>query len=283
MPRGDELLLEHLDAKATEDDVILRLNEFFEGFFAVENSVTLEQWNAALPTQQEKVEMTQLINLLYTLDTFDAIDPLEIMQGFPTLSRSVVLTILDEGRYCVIHEPVPCSARVGRLQCRLFPRFFGYAVIQARRHAERLVHHSAAHFQSDGNVCNQSAAIFERTASRSIVVAGASRYAVMGHNPSPCQPQFQVADAAHNNATMFHVMNVAMHRAAKKYAKKRSAPFEDVFIQWHGMAETSCQSAPIFISAGAPGTNPVYQNRSSPVQKMLCDRWELSSRLVLGR
>lgn len=60
MPRGDELLLEHLDASATKEDVILRLNEFFEGFFAVENSLTLEQWNAALPTQQEKVEMAQV-------------------------------------------------------------------------------------------------------------------------------------------------------------------------------------------------------------------------------
>ncbi|KAH7711801.1 hypothetical protein AAVH_20896 [Aphelenchoides avenae] len=152
--------------------IISELNQFMESRFAGENTSTLAEWNAALPSAQEREEMMRLVSHLYELDDFSQL-PSDAMTKFPTLAKSMELSVLEKGRYCVIHERVPPNDH-------RFPRFFGYTVLQGRRYASRLLHHSAAHFESDGNVCNQSAALFERTQSRSLVVAGASRYAVIG-------------------------------------------------------------------------------------------------------
>ena len=75
-----------------------------------------------------------------------------------------------------------------------------------------------------GDVCNQAAAIFERTGSRSLVVAGATRFSLRGNISSPCQPRNAIADAAHNNLTMFHTMCVGLFETSKN----------GIFMQWHG-------------------------------------------------
>lgn len=95
---------------------------------------------------------------------------------------------------------------------------------------------------------------------------------------SPCQRSNHVADAAHNNRTMFHAINAALLRALDRDRKsiERSLP-ADIFFQWHGMAQTrlifntisltkallSCQMSGIFVSAGARGDHPIYSNESS--------------------
>lgn len=148
--------------------------------------------------------------------------------------------------------------------------------------SRRELHHSAPHFQSDGNVLNETAAIFERTKSRSLVVAGASRYAVkegsarersllhfyesrfIFRSNSTCQPEYGVADCAHNDRTMFHAANKAIFEYQTNCNHKSCA-----FIQWHGMAETTCPACSAFISAGISNhTAAIYTDSRIPAVKV---------------
>lgn len=62
-----------------------------------------------------------------------------------------------------------------------FKRFWGYIVITGRNYSSRSnVHHSVPHIFTDGNVTKQSIYLYEKTSSRSLVVAGATRYSVRG-------------------------------------------------------------------------------------------------------
>ncbi|VDP20336.1 unnamed protein product [Heligmosomoides polygyrus] len=130
------------------------------------------------------------------------------------------------------------------------------------------IHHSAAHFDSEGPVCAQAAALFENTKSRSLVVAGASRYAVKGGHPSDCQNSFQVADAAHNSRTMFHFVNTMIKDLAEQEsgAKEKNSHF---FVQWHGMAQSSCVASDVFISAGIRNSS-IYDTDIPAMQVTSC-------------
>jgi hypothetical protein len=148
-----------------------------------------------------------------------------------------------------------------------FKRYFGYVVIASRQISlNPYLHHAAPHFGFDGNVCNQSAAIFETTLSRSLVIAGAHRYAVRGSTPNPCQSNYAIADPAHNNLTMFHAFNKAILTASKRQFDFNPIPY--FFIQWHGMSEHSCPNSPVLISTGASGNNSIYSNVSIAANKV---------------
>ncbi|KAI1717224.1 hypothetical protein DdX_06961 [Ditylenchus destructor] len=190
--------------------------------------------------------------------TTDSLTEEQWKNALPTPMERIQMS-LDERQYCVIHEKLdPKSGK--------FPRYWGYVVIRASSNATRpYLHHSAAHFQTDGDVCAQAAALFERTGSRTLVVAGASRFAVQGNLTSPCQPPNALADAAHNNETMFHLMNVAISEAMSAHPPS----YRNVFIQWHGMANTSCPASDIYASAGARSTNFIYQDPEAPVNKIV--------------
>ena len=124
----------------------------------------------------------QLINYLYGLYTFKEIDSNALLKNYPALEKSINLTIIEvkrifkidfQNKYLIIHEKIPVGGK--------FPKFWGYTALCARKYATRPnLHHSASHFESDGDVCNEAATIFEQTGSRSLVVAGANRYAVIG-------------------------------------------------------------------------------------------------------
>ncbi|EYC40037.1 hypothetical protein Y032_0632g883 [Ancylostoma ceylanicum] len=129
------------------------------------------------------------------------------------------------------------------------------------------IHHSAAHFDSEGQVCAQAAALFERTRSRSLVVAGASRYAVKGDHRSECQRQFQIADAAHNSRTMFHWVNTVLKDLAEEDVRTGGIEDDHFFVQWHGMSETSCVASDVFISTGI-ANNSVY-DKNIPANKLM--------------
>lgn len=53
----------------------------------------------------------------------------------------------------------------------------------------------------------------------------------MSKYQSACQPENEIADAAHNNKTMFHTMNIAVYKAAEIQQNKK----QNVYIQWHGI------------------------------------------------
>lgn len=91
-----------------------------------------------------------------------------------------------------------------------------------------------------------------------------------------CQPKKKLADAAHNNDTMFHTMNIAVYEAAED--KK------NIYIQWHGMAETrfcfiisnffqkyltfSCSLSVAFVSAGVFFKHSIYNDSNSSINKV---------------
>ncbi|KAK5971336.1 hypothetical protein GCK32_016523, partial [Trichostrongylus colubriformis] len=139
-------------------------------------------------------------------------------------------------------------------------------------------HHSATHFDSDGPVCTQAAALFENTGSRTLAIAGASRFAVIGDQRSECQHNFQLADAAHANRTMFHVslkmfillfhwVSTVLKDLAEIEAQAEGKDNGYFFIQWHGMAETSCMASDVFLSAGIHNCS-IYE-ADIPVRRLL--------------
>uniref|UniRef100_A0A183CNQ7 Uncharacterized protein n=1 Tax=Globodera pallida TaxID=36090 RepID=A0A183CNQ7_GLOPA len=211
--------------------IIQPMNAFFEQFFATEESLEFSEWERALPTKAERQQMRKLIHFLFRLNDFSAIssDPLFLQRFVPILAKSVQLSFIGS----------------------LLP-----PAHSLRPH----LHHSAPHFESDGNVCNQSASLFERTSSRSLVIAGASRFAVCGNVSSSCQPHFMVADGAHNDQTMFHTMCTALFEVDKG---------EGTFVQWHGMAQTSCEGASAFVSAGASRGHPIYAKPGAALNRLV--------------
>ncbi|KAI6225519.1 Transporter, major facilitator family protein [Aphelenchoides fujianensis] len=231
----------------------------FKPALALSDSLSLEEWTNALPTDQEKDEMTQLIAKLYPMKNFSGVDNAMFKRLFPTLSKSINLTVIDN-LYCVIHEPFQETPGF------TFPRFFGFAVLAAESAVRTRLHHSAAHFQTDGPVCLQAAAFFGATGAKSLVVAGASRWAVKGKHMSGCQSKEAIADASHNTDLMFHVWNVALWKAA--VGNRSADDVEDHFIQWHGMAEKSCPNSDAFISCGVRGNHSVYDDESALANKL---------------
>uniref|UniRef100_A0A7I4YZU5 Conserved plasma membrane protein n=1 Tax=Haemonchus contortus TaxID=6289 RepID=A0A7I4YZU5_HAECO len=224
-----------------QDISIAELNTYLETFFAMQNTTTVEEWEKSLPTPEEREDMRKLLSYVYRLDVFENLNG-EVLKNYPHLMEYLNITVL-QGHYCVIHELIP----KGPL---LFPRMWGYTVIASKSFARRLVHHSAVHYDSDGPVCAQAAALFENTQSRTLAIAGASRYAVKGNHPSECQQKFQLADAAHNNRTMFHWVSTVLKDLADEEMKAVGKDNGHFFIQWHGMAQTSCMASDVFLSAG---------------------------------
>uniref|UniRef100_A0A915D042 Uncharacterized protein n=1 Tax=Ditylenchus dipsaci TaxID=166011 RepID=A0A915D042_9BILA len=133
-------------------EIILQLNQKFEKSFATEDSLTREQWQIALASDLERRQMTQLIQLILSLDNFDDIHSSEqFLRPFTQLAKSIDISVL--GKYCVIHEKL--NSKTGK-----FPRYWGYTVVNSKQWTKRpYLHHSAAHFQSDGQVCSQAAVL----------------------------------------------------------------------------------------------------------------------------
>ncbi|KHJ92086.1 hypothetical protein OESDEN_08035 [Oesophagostomum dentatum] len=86
-------------------------------------------------------------------------------------------------------------------------------------------------------------------------------------NPSECQEQFQVADASHSRKTMFHFVNMVIRDLAIEDTQEQWKEDYHFFIQWHGMAETSCMESDVFISTGI-GNSSVYDG-DIPATKLM--------------
>lgn len=230
---------------------VQKLNAYLEQFFAKEASITAKEWFASLPTDVERLEMKKLLKHLHQNNGEKNFCSSDIMVDYPKIAKFCNITLFKDV-YCLVHEH------------NMSKRFWGYAIITRQNAVKLNVHHSVAHYESDGDVCNETATIFEKTKSKALVVNGANRYAVIDNNvTNQCQPKTPIADAAHNDRTMFQAMNEALFEASVKSNN------DAVFIQWHGMSENSCPSASTFISAGLTYNAPTYQNPSSPVIKLM--------------
>ncbi|CAD6190695.1 unnamed protein product [Caenorhabditis auriculariae] len=229
-------------------DDIGDVNDVMEMFFYRENTLTEEKWLKMLPVQEEINEMRKLLATLYSGE----VDLSNILTNLPALQPYIDVTLFTDNFY-IVHEKFPPTKN------ELFARGWGYAVIARKSASLRNLHHSAAHFESDGAVCAQAANLFDSSKGRSLVVAGASRYAIKGNSSTTCQPMYTLTDAAHAKETMFNQMNVMLKFLSEKEAKNENRVSDDVFIQWHGMAETSCLSSAVFISAGLPN-NSIYDS-----------------------
>ncbi|RCN27062.1 hypothetical protein ANCCAN_27205 [Ancylostoma caninum] len=192
------------------------------------------------------------------MDSFEEVGNLTL-DNYKSLKDYVNVSVVQD-HFCVVHELLPREAH-------RFRRMWGYTVIASKRWSKRPIHHSAAHFDSEGRVCAQAAALFERTRSRSLVVVGASRYAVKGDHRSGCQRQFQIADAAHNSRTMFHWVNTVLKDLAEEDVQAEGKEDDPFFVQWHGMSETSCVASHVFISTGIANSS-VY-DKNIPANRLM--------------
>uniref|UniRef100_A0A915B854 Uncharacterized protein n=2 Tax=Parascaris univalens TaxID=6257 RepID=A0A915B854_PARUN len=253
-----DIISPNVQCEITQFSSIQQLNAYLEKFFATNQSITSKQWQNALPTSTERSQMKELIMDIFFAKDYSTQCSSSLFDKYDAL-RSYLNVTLFKDNFCVIHELIPVDNGTR------FKRFWGYAIIANANFSERrALHHSAPHFHSDGDICNETAAIFERTSGRSLVVAGADRSAVIGEEINTCQPSTTLADVAHNNATMFHTICESLYEAAMK-----SSIEENVFIQWHGMAETSCSTVEAFVSAGADSSSSIYLDGNLPVNRIV--------------
>lgn len=234
------------DSRLADMATMADVNAYLEDYFYREDTLTEERWRLMLPTDGEVLEMRAFIALLYKHENISN----AILSEFSRISDFLDLTVFKE-TYYILHEKIPPN------RDELFRRGWGYIAITIKGKSLRNLHHSAAHFESDGPVCKQAATLFEASGGRSLVIAGASRYAVKGNSSTPCQPSFTSCDAAHAKETMFNQMNVAIRDLSEREALEENRIPDDVFIQWHGMAETSCKMSDVFVSTGLPN-NTIY-------------------------
>ncbi|WP_437787424.1 hypothetical protein [Sorangium sp. So ce1097] len=139
----------------------------------------------------------------------------------------------DNGRpYCLLMETADWNGD------GVVDRGFGALIVDAR--AERELSHQVSHPIADAGTEIQAITVFKRTRSRTFLLAGAHRHAIPGgrwlHGPS------MGSDVAHNPATMFHTAHAAI---AAHYGWK---PWWA--IQWHGMAEDTCEGVDVHLSHG---------------------------------
>lgn len=64
---------------------------------------------------------------------------------------------------------------------------------------------------------------------------------------------------------MFHTMLAGIRIAIK--SQKNS--FKNVFIQWHGMTNTTCPNSKAFISVGTSKKNSIYKLQELPVNRVI--------------
>uniref|UniRef100_A0A0M3IDD6 Lipase domain-containing protein n=1 Tax=Ascaris lumbricoides TaxID=6252 RepID=A0A0M3IDD6_ASCLU len=63
---------------------------------------------------------------------------------------------------------------------------------------------------------------------------------------------------------MFHTICEGLYEATLK-----SGIEESVFIQWHGMAETSCSTVQAFVSAGVDNSSSIYLDANLPANRIV--------------
>uniref|UniRef100_A0A0N5AQ53 SCP domain-containing protein n=1 Tax=Syphacia muris TaxID=451379 RepID=A0A0N5AQ53_9BILA len=233
---------------------VRELNECMQMFFPTSHTIPESVWLDRLPTDEQRQQMHSLIRQIYLASNYELHCDPSVVMGYQHLLDVIVVTRFKD-KYCVIHEPIPQNGEY-------FRHFWGYVIVGNPRSVKRRLHHSVSHFQTDGEVANQAAYLFEATDSRTLVVAGATRDAVIGNATSECQKQFLPADSSHDNRTMFHLFNVAIYNAAKSLSNS------SVFIQWHGMANTSCNDVQAFISAGSGQNSSIYTVKNAAVNRI---------------
>ncbi|KAK6747379.1 hypothetical protein RB195_000526 [Necator americanus] len=74
---------------------IAELNSFFESFFALTNSTSIQEWEAGLPKPIELAEMQELIRKLYRMNDFDKIDS-SFMLNYKSLNSYVNVSIIQD-------------------------------------------------------------------------------------------------------------------------------------------------------------------------------------------
>lgn len=74
---------------------IQELNANLEKHFTRENQTTEEKWNAALPNEREKVEISSLVLFLMIKNDFSTIDPEQLIKFYPELQKYITISIIE--------------------------------------------------------------------------------------------------------------------------------------------------------------------------------------------
>jgi hypothetical protein len=126
----------------------------------------------------------------------------------------------------------------------------GFGTFIVYNEATRQLSHQAVHPIFDRGTEEQAVTVFKATDSRSFLMAGAHRNANAA--PSACLPDRRESDASHNANTMVQATNeelLAYYGAAPWFA-----------IQWHGMADETCQGTDVYPSHGLD-VEPAYTDK----------------------
>lgn len=74
---------------------IQEMNSYFEKHFLRENGTTVDKWYSALPNEIEMREISELIQFLIFKSNFKDMDPVEILNRYPSIANYVDLEILQ--------------------------------------------------------------------------------------------------------------------------------------------------------------------------------------------
>uniref|UniRef100_A0A914XSS0 Uncharacterized protein n=1 Tax=Plectus sambesii TaxID=2011161 RepID=A0A914XSS0_9BILA len=236
---------------------VISLHNCLAAYFATPNSLGLAEWDSMLPVMDEISQYKQLVKA-----AMDATDPSfcssATLNSYPAINDDITMRRFMN-YYCVIVEK---NLRYGKSPA-MFNRGWGYVIIADKSWTLRNLHHSAPHPVSELYTPTMSSSIFYITRSRSLINAGASRDAVDGAR-SPCIADDPVADAAHENRTMFHALSAAIY----EHENSNCSHANCAFIQWHSFANNSCNDTKIFITTGVDNSAGLYNNNALPAIKI---------------
>lgn len=165
------------------------LADCFDAFTVPEQFYDQPKYDAAQPQGTERDDLRTVVTSLLGVDGDCSTIPI------PTSLQSIY-TISHFLNYCILHETsVPSGS---------YAKGWGYIVIPIlQSQVSRNVHLSAPHPGYDGGTPQQAAAIFQATASRSLVVAGRTRDAFLQSSscipPVSASDPYYTTDPAHNN------------------------------------------------------------------------------------
>ncbi|PPQ99979.1 hypothetical protein CVT24_009558 [Panaeolus cyanescens] len=191
-----------------------------------------------------------------------------------TISGSYQVTdFLDTAsgrRYCVLSEKDYVTVGSSNRFSRGWGTFVAPRDVTA---ATLTVHHSSPHPFADTNTPQQAAAIFRRTNSRSLLIAGRHRDALSAiFAPSPCainscvSSSYTKTDPAHEIGEPFHIaMSVVRNWQNAQTGGCPSATCG--YVQWHGKGSSSCAADNVFMSSGL-ATGSCYSSSSLPINRI---------------
>jgi hypothetical protein len=159
--------------------------------------------------------------------------PVSLNTNFSTL-----LLTEDSEDYCVFYEDLD-SDDSGKVD-------LGWGTVIVRKNPDRDLGIHIAHPLNDSNTPEQGISLFKSSGARNYVLNGSHRGA--NSTVSSCQASYEIADSAHDTATMFHAAIEEMESFYTTNSRSVTS------IQFHGMGVSSCAGVDVYLTHGSSST-----------------------------